>query len=295
MKLKHIPSRDSISRRASFVDKILEDSIELRSYSETLRSSLMQSCLTNSEHSSRVSSVWDEEQTYRERSSYDAETEFLTFRQGQDEGSDDFFEGYEDQSGSNQSECSISIFGPGLRFADFRDQLRTESEASSGPKELKGFNLQSPFCSSFSTDSKENVPLESGKPPYDGFGLFTPAPKLSTKPEYTPLFEALEPFQKPQVSEGQPSTITLDDLNIRMVGKAARKAREDGGNFESLVNIFQAHSLMPQRLGPGPTKQQVGRHPSPNILGVGSSQSLLLSQLPWNMVSASEIYHTRQY
>jgi hypothetical protein len=30
MKLKQIPSRDNISRRASFIDKVLEDSVELR-------------------------------------------------------------------------------------------------------------------------------------------------------------------------------------------------------------------------------------------------------------------------
>lgn len=272
MKLKHIPSRDSISRRASFLEKILEDSIELRSCSETLRSSLMQSCPTDSEPSSRGSSVFGEEQINWEKSSYDAETGFLKFRQGQDEGTEDFFEEYEDRSDSDQSEFSMSIYSPESCFADLREQLgkRTESECSIPPKEPKVFNLKTLFCSSFPTDLEENAPLESRNSSHGDFRLLTPPPELPTKPEYVPIFEALEPFQKPHVSEGQPSTITLDDLNVRMIGKAARKARNNGGYFESLVNIFQAHSLMPHRLGPRLTKVHVSHYPSSNILGVGS-------------------------
>ena len=37
MKLKQLPSRESISRRASFIEKILEESIELRTHSKSLR------------------------------------------------------------------------------------------------------------------------------------------------------------------------------------------------------------------------------------------------------------------
>ena len=198
----------------------------------------------------------------------------------------------DDQSNSDQSSFSISLIRPGFKFSHFGEQLNSKggSEDSTRSEEPKEFKPKPPFCSSplddcfiLPTDLKGIMPLghssllserisplgsanstedQKGNLPLSPLvnrlvSPTAPKGKLPSKPEFTPIFDALEHFQKSQGSEGEPTPITLDDLNIRMVGKAARKARKDGGNFGSLVNIFQAHSLMPQRLRPELTKLQI--------------------------------------
>lgn len=69
--------------------------------------------------------------------------------------------------------------------------------------------------------------------------------------EYISIFGDIEPVDLVRESNNPSLTITTDDLNIRMVGKAARNSfrmERECGKVGGLIDIFQARGLMPQTL-----------------------------------------------
>lgn len=107
---------------------------------------------------------------------------------------------------------------------------------------------------------KENVAPKQSSTSSGDQGALPRKIQITSEPKQSSAFDALEPFQKPQTSERQPIAIMADDLNIRFVGKAARinQNKKDSGKVGALVDIFQAHGLMPQRMRP-----ELSRSPSP--------------------------------
>ncbi|KAH6684358.1 hypothetical protein B0J14DRAFT_572698 [Halenospora varia] len=75
--------------------------------------------------------------------------------------------------------------------------------------------------------------------------------EVSVAPEYVPIFGDIEPADLVRESNNSPQAITTEDLNIRMIGKAARKSlrmKRETGKIGGLIDIFQARGLMPQNL-----------------------------------------------
>jgi hypothetical protein len=174
----------------------------------------------------------------------------------------------DDQPGSDQRAFSISVIPPGFKLSRFAEQSNLEEGSEDSTlSEVPGEEMASEFelppawisFNSFelATDPKGKTPL---KHPFLPPACISPLGIVNStedqkgntpsKPEFTPIYDVLEPFQKSQSSEGLSTAITLDDLNIRLVDKVARVRQGD------LVDVLQAQGLMPQRLRPELTRVQ---------------------------------------
>jgi len=154
---------------------------------------------------------------------------------------------------ADQSDCSIVEFSPGFKFSNFGGVLKDIGEPVTPTK-----------------TSRDTRSLNPG-PPHIGHGsppgnkavtsCGSTKGKMPLRLEYTPIFDDIEPFHKVDGATHRRTPITLDDLNVKVIGKAARHCQPtgpEGRKVGALVDVFQAHGLMPRRLRP-----ELIRVPSP--------------------------------
>jgi hypothetical protein len=168
---------------------------------------------------------------------------------------------------TDQSAFSITEYSPGFKFSKFEGVLKSTGESLTPtvePRETKSLRPRVPHIELGSLPRNKAV---------TSFG--STKGKLPLRPEYTPIFDDIEPFDKPNSSKTTSTAITPDDLNIKIIGKAARQtqpAKPEGLKVGALVDVFQAHGLMSKRLRPelikvtSPTNSQqqpIGRPPTP--------------------------------